>query len=189
MLSTSRLRLRIWRENDLPPFAAMNADPRVMEFLPKVLNREESDALAGQIIENLKRDGFGLWAVEVPEVADFIGFVGLNAPTFEAHFTPCIEIGWRLAFEHWGRGYATEAATAVLKHGFEQLGLNEVVSFTVPANARSRRVMTKIGMTYSPADDFDHPRLPQGDSLRRHVLYRMSLSNWTRRCPIGGLAQ
>lgn len=152
----------------------MNADPRVMEFLPSVLTREESDALAGRIIEKLTRDGFGLWAVEVVGVADFIGFVGLNAPKFEAHFTPCIEIGWRLAYEHWGHGYATEAATAVMRFGFEQLGLKEIVSFTSTANMRSRRVMERLGMSNSPADDFDHPRLPEGHPLRRHVLYRLS---------------
>lgn len=171
-LTTRRLNLRNWRESDLPAFAALNADPRVMEFLPKVLAREESDALAGRIVENLARDEFGLWAVEVPGVAPFIGFVGLNVPTFEAHFTPCVEVGWRLAHEHWGKGYATEAATAVLHHGFDKLGLKEIVSFTVTANVRSRRVMERIGMTYSPADDFDHPKLPEGHPLRPHVLYR-----------------
>lgn len=158
----------------------MNADPRVMEFLPKALDRAESDAMAGRIIEGLERDGFGLWAVEVPGVVDFIGYVGLNVPKFEAHFTPCVEIGWRLAYEHWGRGYATEAARAALEFAFARLRLNEVVSFTVPANLRSMRVMQRLGMKRNPTEDFDHPKLPEGDRLRRHVLYRMPRSQWER---------
>ncbi len=169
---TTRLHLRTWRDEDLPVFAAMNADPNVMEFFPKTLDRSESDALATRIRDGLARRGFGLWAVEVPGVAGFIGFVGLSVPAFEAHFTPCVEIGWRLAREHWGRGYATEAARAVLEFGFQDLALDEIVSFTVPANLRSRRVMERIGMTHSPADDYDHPLLPEGHPLRRHVLYR-----------------
>ncbi len=175
-LLTSRLHLRLWCEEDLPSFAAMNADPRVMEFFPRPLDRAESDALATRIRDHFARHGFGLWAVEVPGVADFIGFVGLAVPTFDAHFSPCVEIGWRLAREHWGRGYATEAARTVLDVGFRQFGLGEIVSFTVPANLRSRRVMERIGMTHSPSDDFDHPALPEGHPLRRHVLYRASRS-------------
>ncbi len=171
-ISTPRLLLRLWRDEDLPAFAAMNADPKVMEFFPKPLDRAESDAAAARIRDHFARRGFGLWAVEVPGVADFIGFVGLSVPTFEAHFTPCVEIGWRLACEHWGHGYATEVARAALDFGFQHLALDEIVSFTVPANLRSRRVMERIGMTYSPADDYDHPALPEGHPLRRHVLYR-----------------
>jgi RimJ/RimL family protein N-acetyltransferase len=110
----------------------------------------------------------------VPGVADFIGFVGLSVPTFEAHFTPCVEIGWRLAQEHWGQGYATEAARAAIDFGFQKFELSEIVSFTVPDNLRSRAVMERIGMTRSPADDFDHPALPENHPLRRHVLYRKS---------------
>jgi RimJ/RimL family protein N-acetyltransferase len=172
-IHTLRLQLRAWRDEDLPAFAALNADPRVVEFFPKALDRAESDALAGRIRDNFARRGFGLWAVEVPEVAEFIGCVGLSVPRFEAHFTPCVEIGWRLAHEHWGFGYATEAARAALAFGFAHLGLDEIVSFTVPANRRSRAVMERIGMTRTPADDFDHPNLPEGHPLRRHVLYRM----------------
>jgi RimJ/RimL family protein N-acetyltransferase len=175
-IRTSRLRLRLWRDEDLPAFAALNADPTVMEFFPKPLDRAESDALAARIRGHFARHGFAQWAVEVPGVADFIGFVGLSVPSFEAHFTPCIEIGWRLAAEHWGRGYATEAARAALDFGFRQLDLEEIVSFTVPANRRSRAVMERIGMTRTPTDDFDHPALPEGHPLRRHVLYRA-------RCP------
>jgi RimJ/RimL family protein N-acetyltransferase len=174
MLSTPRLRLRLWRDEDLPVFAALNASPEVMEFFPKPLDRAESDELADRIRGHFARHGFGLWAVELPGIADFIGFVGLAVPTFEAHFTPCVEIGWRLAQEHWGQGYATEAARAALDFGFQNLGLAEIVSFTVPANQRSRAVMERIGLRRSPADDFDHPRVPENHPLRRHVLYRVS---------------
>lgn len=173
-LRTPRLRLRPWHDEDLSPFAALNADPRVMEHFAGTLDCGASDALAAGIRENLGQDGFGLWAIEVPQEAPFIGFVGLCAPNFDAPFTPAIEIGWRLAFAHWGQGYATEAARAVVAHAFGPLGLNELVSFTVPANTRSRAVMERLGMTHSPADDFDHPKLPEGHPLRRHVLYRLS---------------
>lgn len=172
-LTTARLLLRPWRPEDLPYFAALNADPRVMEHFPKVLTAEESHRQAAAVAAQFQKHGFGFWAVEVPGVADFVGFVGLSIPTFEAHFTPCVEIGWRLAFEHWGRGYATEAARAAVECGFGQLGLEEIVAFTVPANWRSIRVMEQLGMTRCAADDFDHPRLPPGHPLRRHVLYRL----------------
>lgn len=172
-IRTSRLVLREWRDKDLEPFAALNADPAVMEFFPHPLDRSESDAAAGRIRDHIQQHGYGLWAAEVPGVASFIGFVGLAVPRFEAHFTPCVEIGWRLARSYWGHGYATEAARAALDFGFRQLRLEEVVSFTVPANVRSRAVMERIGMTRSPADDFDHPAMPEGHPLRRHVLYRV----------------
>ena len=171
-IHTLRLHLRLWRDEDLPDFAALNADPRVMEFLSQPLDRAESDARAARIRDHFARRGFGLWAVEVPRVADFIGFGGLSVPEFEAHFTPCVEVGWRLAHEYWGRGYATEAALAALDFGFRRLALDEIVSFTVPANRRSRGVMERIGLTRTPADEFDHPALPEGHPLRRHVLYR-----------------
>ena len=171
-LQTSRLLLREWRDDDVPAFAALNADPQVMEFLPRLLDRAESDALATRIRNRLAERGFGLWAVEVCGVAPFIGFVGLSVPSFEAHFTPCVEIGWRLARDHWGQGYATEAARAALDFGFRTLGLKEIVSFTVPANRRSRSVMERLGMTHSAKDDFQHPNIEEGHRLRRHVLYR-----------------
>ncbi len=171
-LRTPRLCLRQWRDEDRAPFAAMNADPVVMEFFPDTLSHAESDAAVDRIREHIDRHGYGLWAVEVPGVADFIGFVGLAVPRFESHFTPCVEIGWRLAREHWGRGYATEAAHAALEFGFLDLALNEIVSFTATTNRRSQAVMERIGMTRSPDDDFDHPSLPEGHPLRRHVLYR-----------------
>lgn len=172
-LRTERLLLRRWREADRAAFAAMNADPRVMEHFPAMLSRAESDALADGIEARFQERGFGLWAVEVVGDAPFIGFVGLSVPRFETAFTPCVEIGWRLAAEHWGRGYAPEGARAALAFGFDALGLAEIVSFTVPANVRSRRVMEKIGMTHDPGGDFDHPLLPEGHRLMRHVLYRI----------------
>jgi RimJ/RimL family protein N-acetyltransferase len=159
-------------------FAAMSAVPRVMEFFPKVLDRTESDAMTTRVTTHFERRGFGLWAIEVVGAVDFIGFTGLCVTGFDTHFTPCVEIGWRIAYEHWRRGYATEAARAALKFGFQHLRLDEIVSFTVPANLRSRRVMERLGMTHSPADDFDHPNLPEGHHLRRHVLYRLSRRAW-----------
>lgn len=138
------------------------------------MTTEPSARLAARIRARLDEHGFGFWAVEVPGTARLVGDVGLAAQTFEAHFTPCVEVGWRLAFEHWGKGYATEAATAALSHAFGPLGLEEVVSFTVPANQRSRRVMGRLGMRRSPADDFDHLNFPEGHPLRRHVLHRLS---------------
>ena len=169
-LRTDRLKLRRWLPADLEPFAAMNADPRVTEYLPTVLSREQSDAFVARAEAHFDEHGFGLWAVEIE--GSFAGFVGLSTPRFDAHFQPSVEIGWRFGAAHWGRGYATEGARAALAFGFETAGLAEIVSFTVPANARSRRVMEKIGMTHDPADDFDHPLLPEGHRLRRHVLYR-----------------
>lgn len=171
-MRTDRLLLRAWKASDLEPFAAMNADPRVMEFFPTVLTAEETRAMIGRIEAHFERHGFGPWAVEAPD-GSFIGFVGLMVPTWAAHFTPCVEIGWRIAFDHWGRGYATEAAREALKYGFEQLGLKEIVSLTTVTNRRSRHVMEKLGMEYSPADDFDHPNIAEGHPLRKHVLYRL----------------
>ena len=172
VLRTPRLILRRWRCADREPFAAMNADPRVMAHFPSTLTRAESNALADAIEAGLAARPFGLWALEVPGVTPFAGYVGLAVPSFEAAFTPCVEIGWRLAFAHWGRGYATEAARAVLAYAWDPLRLAELVSFTTAGNARSRAVMERIGMRHDPADDFDHPRLPEGHPLRPHVLYR-----------------
>jgi len=170
---TRRLLLRRWREADHEPFAAINADPIVMEHFPALLSRQETDASIARIEVHFAKHGYGLWAVEIPGVTPFAGFVGLSIPRFEADFMPCVEIGWRLAAEFWGRGYATEGARAALAFGFEQLSLAEILSFTVPANIRSRRVMEKLGMTYNAADDFDHPLVPAGHPLVRHVLYRL----------------
>jgi RimJ/RimL family protein N-acetyltransferase len=160
--------------DDRAPFAKLNSDPRVLEFLPGPLSREASDARADRIEAHFEKHGFGLWAVEIPGITRFAGFVGLSIPPFEAPFTPCIEIGWRLDADHWNRGYATEGARAALEFGFRCLQVDEIVSYTVPENVRSRRVMEKIGMTHSPCDDFDHPVLPEGHPLRRHVFYRLA---------------
>jgi RimJ/RimL family protein N-acetyltransferase len=145
-----------------------------MEYFAAALSREESDALASRIAAHFKQYGFGLWAVEIPTVTSFAGFIGLSVPRFDAPFTPCVEIGWRLAREYWDRGYASEGARAVLDFAFRTLGLDEVVSFTAQGNLRSRRVMEKIGMVHDPADDFDHPAHPDGHRLRRQVVYRMA---------------
>ena len=171
-LHTPRLLLRRWRESDRDPFARLNADPRVMEYFPAPLSRGDSNLMVDRIQDHFDRYGHGLWAAELPSTAEFIGFIGLNVPTFESHFTPCVEIGWRLAFEHWGRGLATEGARAVLHHAFTTLALPEIVAFAAAGNLRSRRVMEKLGMTYNPHDDFHHPRLKEGHPLRPHVLYR-----------------
>ncbi len=172
-LRTERLLLRRWREADREPFAAMGADPEVMTYLGPLLSRAQSDAMVDWIERRFDEHGFGLWAVEVAETGAFAGWVGLSVPSFQAPFMPAVEVGWRLARAQWGHGYAVEAARAAVGYGFGEAGLEEIVSFTVPANVRSRRVMERLGMTHDPAGDFDHPRLPEGDPLRRHVLYRL----------------
>jgi len=177
-LATDRLILRPWRDSDLAPFAALNADPEVMEHFPATLSAAAAAKLAAGIRADMAERGFGWWAAEVPGEAPFIGFVGLSEPSFEASFTPCVEVGWRLARPFWGRGYATEGARAALRFGFEDLGLPEVVSFTTTTNARSQAVMRRLGMAHDPADDFDHPALPEGHRLRRHVLFRLDRSSW-----------
>lgn len=180
VLRSPRLILRPWRDSDLPAIARLNADPRVMEFLPSCLDRAASDAMVARMQAAIETQGFGFWAVEAPGAADFIGFVGLNRPSFAAAFMPCVEIGWRLAHDFWGRGYATEAARAALRYGFGDLGLAEIVSFTAVINLRSQRVMQRLGMQHYRAEDFDHPALPEGHRLRRHVLYRMTRTRWSQ---------
>ena len=177
-LETERLLLREWLDADREPFAAMNADPRVMEHFPGTLTTAESDAFVDRMRDRWATDGFGIWAVERIEDGRFLGFTGLAAPSFEAHFTPAVEVGWRFSPEAWGHGYATEAARAAVRFGFEVLELTEIVSFTVPANTKSRAVMARIGMTHDPAGDFDHPRFPPGHPIRRHVLYRLTRDRW-----------
>ena len=179
-LATPRLILRRWRQEDRLPFARLNADPAVMEFFPARLSTEESDCFMDAIEAHFEQYGFGLWAVELRESPGDIGYIGLWTVGFHAHFTPAVEIGWRLAAEHWGRGLATEGAREVLRFGFEEAGLAEIVSCTTVANIRSRRVMEKIGLTHNPRDDFDHPNLPAGHPLRRHVLYRIRREAWAR---------
>lgn len=172
VMETNRLLLRRWQPSDIEPFAALNADPRVMEFYPAILSRAQTETMVAAIEEGIRRHGFGLWAVELKETSDFIGYIGLSVPGPALPFSPCVEIGWKLAFHHWGRGYAQEGARAALTFGFEKMRLAEIVSFTAVGNLRSRRVMEGVGMTYDPRDDFDHPKLPEGHPLRRHVLYR-----------------
>ena len=173
IIQTKRLILRPWKKEDLEPFAKLNADPKVMEYFLSTLTPDESNRLAERISNTIENQGWGLWAVSVPNVSDFIGFIGLSSPLFSAHFTPAVEIGWRLAREFWGNGYATEGALAVLQYGFNILKLEEIVSFTTTTNMRSRHVMEKIGMHHNPKDDFDHPNVPEGHPLERHVLYRI----------------
>lgn len=171
-LRTERLLLRPWRDADLAPFAAMSADPAVMEFLTPLRGPAACEAWAVRLRAHWRDHGFGRWAVEVPGEASFIGVVGLATIPYEAHFTPAVEIAWRLARAHWGCGYATEAARAALDYGFDTLGLAEIVAVTVPANHRSSRVMQRLGMTRDPTDDYDHPNVPEGP-LKRHMLYRL----------------
>ena len=179
-LRTSRLLLRTWREADLEPFAALNADPRVMEYFPATLDRGESDRFVRErILPQLERLGYGLWAVEVPGVTPFAGFVGLLEQTYPAAFTPCIEVGWRLDARHWGRGYATEGGRAALAYGFAEAGLDEIVSTTAVVNHRSIAVMQRLGL--EPAVEFEHPLLPAGHALRPHVLYRTTKSRLSGR--------
>jgi RimJ/RimL family protein N-acetyltransferase len=185
-LRTERLRLRAFSAEDRAAFAELNADPEVMRHFPSTLAAAESDALADRIDLHWLRHDFGLWAVERSQEGDFIGFVGLAVPAFSAPFTPCVEIGWRLSRKAWGCGYATEGARAALRFGFVDRGLEEVVSFTVTGNTRSRRVMERLGMRHEPAEVFDHPLLPPGHPLRGHVLYRLRRPEWLPWDPAAG---
>ena len=177
-LITERLLLRRWREEDREAFAAINADPVVMEYFPSALSRERSDALLDAIEAGFDEHGFGLWALETREGGAMIGFTGLSEARFAAHFTPAVEVGWRLARDAWGQGYATEAGSAALAHGFTEAGLPEIVSFAAVANERSIAVMQRLRMRREPAEDFDHPQLPPGHHLRRHVLFRLDAERW-----------
>jgi RimJ/RimL family protein N-acetyltransferase len=177
-VETKRLRLRQWQAADREPFAALNADPRVMVFFPSPLTRRDSDALADRCQSLIEERGWGFWAAELKNTRTFIGFVGLHTPAAELPFSPCVEIGWRLAFQHWGQGLATEAATQALRIGFDVLGLWEIVSFTALANRKSRAVMERLGMRESGT--CEHPQVPQGNPLRLHCLYRLSVSDHSR---------
>ena len=182
MLHTDRLVLRRWTGADRAPFAALNADPIVMEHFPAPLSRAQSDALADQLDTDLAEHGWGWWAVEVRDsgsgAGPFAGFAGLAIPRFEAPFTPAVEIGLRFARWAWGHGYATEAAAAALDFAFSTLGRTEVVSFTATTNVRSQAVMRRLGMTRDADGDFAHPALPVDHPLSRHVLYRLSAADW-----------
>src|SRR3970040_951594 len=169
MLATERLVLRRWKDSDREPFAEITADPRVLESFPGCLTREESDQLMDDIESHFDNRGFGLFATELKADGKLIGFIGLHVASFQAHFTPCVEIGWRIAVPYWGKGLATEGSREVIRFAFERLRLESLVSFTSPENIASRRVMEKLGMTHDPAEDFDHPKLPPGHRLRRQV--------------------
>jgi len=176
-LETNRLLLRQWKNSDLQPFADMNSDERVMEFFPSTLSRPQSDEMASRCQALISESGWGFWALEEKSSGNFIGFTGLHIPTYDLPFMPCVEIGWRLDPEFWGKGLVTEAANAALKVGFEQLGLQEIVSFTVLENVKSRAVMARLGMI-EDSDNFQHPALPAGHRLREHCLYRLSKDQW-----------
>ena len=173
VIETKRLRLRRWKDTDIEPFTRINTDPRVMEYFPSTFDAVQTEQIIRKQEDSFETRGFGLWACELKESNTFIGFTGLSSPSFESSFTPCIEIGWRLAFEHWGKGYAPEAAKAVLHFAFDQLRLKEVLSWTAVNNLQSRRVMEKIGMQQDLTGDFEHPNIPAGHKLRPHVLYRI----------------
>jgi len=184
-LTTDRLLLRPWKESDAEPYADLNQDPAVVEHFAGPVAREASYEQVDYFNQMIAERGFGFWALEVRETGQFIGFTGLSVPSFEAPFLstvenglPGVEIGWRLAKDAWGNGYATEAARAALGYGFGPAGLDEIVSFTATTNLPSQRVMQRIGMTHDEADDFDHPRIEKGHRLERHVLYRIKRTQW-----------
>ncbi|WP_331694348.1 GNAT family N-acetyltransferase [Pandoraea sputorum] len=177
-ITTGRTILRQWRTSDLPLFAALNADREVMRHFPTTLDRAQSDAVALRLAQHLDTHGYGPWALEIPGVTPFAGFVGLMRVGFDAPFVPAVEIGWRLARAWWSEGYTTEAANAAAHYAFETLGMDDLVSFTVPGNVRSRAVMQRIGMRHCPDEDFLHPLIPPGHRLRRHVLYRLDAADW-----------
>lgn len=178
IIQTERLVLRQWCSADLDPLSRMNADPRVMEYFQSVLMQEESSALLQRAYNHIEEHGWGKWAVALKETGEFIGRIGLEDVDFHISFSSNLELGYRLAFEHWGKGYASEGASAVLKYGFNYLNLNEIVAFTPVQNLRSQLVMERIGMHHDPRDDFDHPKLPKNHHLQRHVLYRISHQDW-----------
>ena len=178
-LETERLVLRQWLNEDYSAFAKMNADPVVMQYFPKILTREESNTMAVKIENRIAQNGWGFWAVELKGQASFIGFVGLNEPDYSLPVTPCVEIGWRLDKKYWGRGYATEAAEAVLEFSFKKLNLKEVYSFTPVSNSRSRALMERLNML-NTEHNFNHPLIPVNNPLREHVLYKIDKSGWIK---------
>ena len=175
---TERLILRSWQASDLLAFTALNQDPKVMEFFPKLLSEDEVKMAMQRYNQHIEKHGFGLFACELKQTGELIGFVGLNRPSFSSYFTPCVEVGWRLAFAHWGQGYATEAARKVIDLGFNTFSLLEIVSFTTPKNTRSIALMQRLGMTHNPAEQFHHPNLPINHPLSLHVLYRLEKANY-----------
>ncbi len=188
LLRSPRLCLRQWTPADRAPFAALNADPAVMEHFPAPLDRAQSDAMADRIEALIEQQGWGFWAAErLPdgdESPQFMGFIGLNRPAAPLPFAPCVEIGWRLARPFWGRGFATEGARLALRAGFEALGLDEIVAFTAQRNQRSRAVMERLAMRELAAEAFEHPAVPQGHPVRPHVLYRLTRPQWLESTPM-----
>ncbi|MCF1503406.1 GNAT family N-acetyltransferase [Afifella sp. H1R] len=180
-LETERLILRPWQDSDRDFWADLNADPEVMRFFEKTRSRAESDAIFEKLKGHFLVHTFGFWVLERKTDGEPVGFAGLQHTDFEAPFTPAVEVGWRLKRAEWGKGYATEAATESLAYAFGPLALDEVISFTVTANVKSRRVMERIGMLRDRAKDFDHPRLPEDSALRRHVAYSITREAWQAR--------
>lgn len=178
-IETARLILRPWREDDRKPFAEMSADPAVMEHLLPLGGREGADEWINRQMAHLAEHGFCFWALQAKKSGAFVGAVGLLRIGYEAHFTPAVEVGWRVSRSFWGQGYATEAGAASIQFGFRELGLGEIVANTVAGNTNSRRVMEKLGMSHNAKDDFDHPRISEGHPLRRQVLYRLPRDRWT----------
>ena len=172
-IETDRLTLRRFRSEDTDTMVAINADPRVMEYFPATMLREATLAHLARISDHWETNGFGLFALEIRENGQMIGFTGLTIPTYSVPASPCVEVGWRLSPDAWGKGFATEAASACLQWGFSELDLKEIVSFTFAGNTRSRRVMERLGMHHDKVDSFDHPMLPPDSPLLRHVLYRL----------------
>lgn len=176
-ISTSRLLLRLWKEGDIDAYYQINQNPDVLEFLPGALTRTEVKNFMARQNQQFVERGFALWAAELKETSDLIGFIGLNYFDYPVHFSPAVEIGWRLSSSFWGKGYATEGARKVIEFGFHQCHLQEIVAFTVPKNIRSQRVMEKIGMVQDMNGDFFHPKLPRKHRLAKHVLYRITSEN------------
>lgn len=180
---TERLLLRGFTDADREPFAALNADPVVMEHFVSTYGRERSDAFVDRVLQRWSERGWGLWALERTDTGEFIGYTGLWPAEFEAPFTPAVEVGWRLARAHWGQGFATEAALESLRYGFTDAGLDEIVSFTAVGNERSWRVMERIGLVREPEGDFEHPAVPEGHPVRPHVFYRLTRERWAATQP------
>lgn len=187
LMETKRLYLRTWQDGDLDPFAQMCADPEVMRYFPDVMTRDKSELLISRCIDKQETDGFSMAPVETKATGEFLGFVGLNTPTYAAPlpFEPCVEIGWRLKRSSWGKGYASEAAHAWLRFGFETIGLEEIVAFTIPANEPSQKVMRRLGMRRDPDGDFLHPSLPKDHPVAPHVLYRLAKEDWMEKSEHG----
>jgi len=180
IIATPRLILRTWKQEDIDPYFRINQDPKVIEFLRGPLTLDEVNAFVSNVNNQQEKYGYTLWAVEVKQTGTFIGFIGLNYTNWESHFTPAVEIGWRLDSKSWGQGYATEGAKAALDFAFNKMNLQEIVSFTVPDNKRSIQVMERIGLKRDLNGDFEHPKLPKDHRLLKHILYRLTREDYFR---------